>query len=454
MALKSKLFSGDPKLEAAAVSDPAHIVPGARGDHVSKIQLALIQLDGAVIDADGAYGPATAAAVLAYKTKRSIINTTYQTTPDNIVGKMTMASLDAELAQREQPVPVPTGKKVEIKPLTFAVARPPRSAALNFLISNSALALAAPKIIPSSGSNSNVVMELRRNSQGRILVENGAPGEISIADTSIAKIGQDAPLPPGQSELVVTDSQPFKVFSGKQLGRTTITVKTAFGTSASIDVVVKTFQSLPKFTPGVNHNHAPSGQYAKVQANPNNAPSIEGKVLEIACPFTDEIGLVNLAKRTTFGDKPIALKHLDFYLTDGKGADFNEDANIKDWLTRDSGIRARLKKEIFPPGRKPVGQGHFEFDQGEYAVEDFRFAFGGIDRVDFEVDFSQDTVRVFFQDRYEWHPVYPFYSKFADDVLRPTNCLHAALVELKSKGAADFWMKGEAEVSLSSIIAP
>lgn len=79
MALQSQLFRGDPTLETAAASDPAHIVPGATGEHVRKIQLALIQLDGAAIDLDGKYGPATAAAVLAYKRKRNIINRTYQT---------------------------------------------------------------------------------------------------------------------------------------------------------------------------------------------------------------------------------------------------------------------------------------------------------------------------------------------------------------------------------------
>jgi hypothetical protein len=99
MALQSQLLGGDALLEAAAVSDLAHIVPGARGEHVRKIQLALIQLDGAPIDADGSYGPATAAAVLAYKQKRNIINFSYQSQADNIVGKMTLASLDKELAQ-------------------------------------------------------------------------------------------------------------------------------------------------------------------------------------------------------------------------------------------------------------------------------------------------------------------------------------------------------------------
>jgi hypothetical protein len=40
MPRQSRLFRGDPKPEAAAVSDVALIVPGAKGDHVLKIQLA------------------------------------------------------------------------------------------------------------------------------------------------------------------------------------------------------------------------------------------------------------------------------------------------------------------------------------------------------------------------------------------------------------------------------
>jgi peptidoglycan hydrolase-like protein with peptidoglycan-binding domain len=68
MALESEFFRGDPKLEAAAVSDPAHILPGAKGAHVGKVQQALIQLDGARIDGNeleqSLYGPSTANAVL------------------------------------------------------------------------------------------------------------------------------------------------------------------------------------------------------------------------------------------------------------------------------------------------------------------------------------------------------------------------------------------------------
>ena len=40
MALQSKLFRGDPKLEACLVNDKAHVLQGARGEHVSKLQQA------------------------------------------------------------------------------------------------------------------------------------------------------------------------------------------------------------------------------------------------------------------------------------------------------------------------------------------------------------------------------------------------------------------------------
>jgi hypothetical protein len=105
LALLSRLFRSDSKLEAAAVSAPAHIVPGAAGPHVAKIQLALIKLDGADIDSveleNARYGPSTADAVLSYKKKRDIVNRSYQKQADNIVGTMTIASMDREMVQRE-----------------------------------------------------------------------------------------------------------------------------------------------------------------------------------------------------------------------------------------------------------------------------------------------------------------------------------------------------------------
>jgi hypothetical protein len=130
MPLISQLMRGDPKLEACLVSDPAHIVQGARGPHVRKVQQALMLLSVADIASDEidreTYGPSTASAVLTFKTARRIINTAYQTRPDAIVGKMTIAALDRELAEFEKrqpvpPSPTPPNPIVEPKSRTFGI---------------------------------------------------------------------------------------------------------------------------------------------------------------------------------------------------------------------------------------------------------------------------------------------------------------------------------------------
>src|SRR5262249_5845654 len=114
MPLSSQLFQGDAALEAAANIDSAHITRGARGPHVEKIQTALNILDNAGLAVDGAYGPATANAVLNYKTKRNIINPSYQRSADNIVGKMTMAKLDEEMRAYETKPPA----RIELIPIS------------------------------------------------------------------------------------------------------------------------------------------------------------------------------------------------------------------------------------------------------------------------------------------------------------------------------------------------
>jgi hypothetical protein len=106
MPLVSKLFSGDPVFEKCLVEDKAHIPPGARGPHVAKIQFALATLAHYVVapgeSQSQTYGTSTTRGVLAYKRKRGIINPAYETKADDIVGKMTIASLDAEMARAER----------------------------------------------------------------------------------------------------------------------------------------------------------------------------------------------------------------------------------------------------------------------------------------------------------------------------------------------------------------
>jgi hypothetical protein len=200
------------------------------------------------------------------------------------------------------------------------------------------------------------------------------------------------------------------------------------------------------FHPGVSHGHTPSGKWADVQANPNS-----GFWENRACANFSPRRVVDMAIYWEFDDKPRALDHLHWYLSNGQGADYVEDANLDRLLRTDTGVQALLAGLI--PSSAPASgmfTSHVEVEQKHYHNRDFRFAFGAIDRLDFEVDFAAGTVHAWFQDRYEWHPVYPgLYAAFPGDVVRPTNCVHAALVELQTGGARDFWMKGEATVPLS-----
>lgn len=102
MPLVSLLLKDEPRLQACLVNDTAHVVPGATGRHVGLIQKVLLVLEKAPISAgelrSSLYGSTTTAAVLAYKRKRNIVNRAYQTTADNIVGKMTIAKMDNELS--------------------------------------------------------------------------------------------------------------------------------------------------------------------------------------------------------------------------------------------------------------------------------------------------------------------------------------------------------------------
>lgn len=205
------------------------------------------------------------------------------------------------------------------------------------------------------------------------------------------------------------------------------------------------------FTPGVIHNHQPSGKWHEVQKNPNSPGA--SPLLLLACKRMSPQDLVKTAIVQEFMDKPIALEHLNWYLRNGRGRDFVEDKLIELMLEQDNGVRTQIAARI--PSNQTTGTlaKHIKLEQTHYTSQDFRFAFGAIDRLDFEVDFDDQTIHVWFQDRYEWHPFYPnLYPSMTGDVARETNCVHAALVELKTAGAADFWMKGEATVPLKTVL--
>jgi peptidoglycan hydrolase-like protein with peptidoglycan-binding domain len=234
----------DTKLEAAAVSDQAHITKGARGDHVRKIQLALIRLNGAAIDDDGVYGPGTAAAVLAFKTRRNIVNRAYQRTADDIVGKMTIAALDAEMlvAERDDARPLriqavhPVTYETRFTPdyATYLGSRTPSASGAKTLVEPPNI------IVPPSGLFRT--MELREGGMGFFQVVDGIGGTVRCWDERIGRVfSADEPLAHGGTMRVSQSPQRFAVRAGAP-GRSTIQASkpsqtTWFGDMVSLVVV-------------------------------------------------------------------------------------------------------------------------------------------------------------------------------------------------------------------------
>ncbi len=467
MPLQSKLFSGDAKLEAAAVSDAAHITQGASGDHVRKIQLALSQIDGRGLDIDGQYGTATAAAVLAYKQKRMIVNASYQSTADNIVGRMTIARLDSELCDLEAPpepvvidVLQPQICKHRHSPmLSFAV---PASTIAGFASGTASRAAFAPSFGPGTPSIvPGPMIELEVGKVAKITVSNGKGAIVYWIDDLVVSVrtpgGKAGPLGPvlsnfetyevvaikaGAAVVVVnkTGAKPDSTKEAMNAASLTISVSQAGGTKYT-----------PTMTP---HNHRPTGgRWNKLLEDiwqPTDTP--EGQILDgmVKAGWSPE-KMVMATIVAKFLTKPVARAHLFWYLKDGQGKPFKEDDTIVKWINADPGIRKRIKRVITEArGRRgPRYRSFFEVEKTDYAdpdTNDFQFSYGHLDRVDIEIDWILDQVKIWFMDSYEWHPVAKgYYKQWPDDVARVNNVIHAALVEMKDKSAADYWMIGEAK---------
>jgi hypothetical protein len=93
-------YAGDKKLEAC-LNDQDRLTPGTRSESVRKVQIGLLK-DGADLGKDGpdgVYGPATARAVRAFKTKYNLGFEQYAN-----VGPGTMAKLDELCAFKPSPL--------------------------------------------------------------------------------------------------------------------------------------------------------------------------------------------------------------------------------------------------------------------------------------------------------------------------------------------------------------
>jgi hypothetical protein len=214
------------------------------------------------------------------------------------------------------------------------------------------------------------------------------------------------------------------------------------------------------FHPGVNHAHAPTGRWTDVQKSsgkqcsilrsralrsPTKLPGIaEAIAVECACANLSPSNVARVVRNTIMRLLPLGRKHFDHYVG-GSGADLR--VNLADILRRDRKFRAKLARNI-----RAHNVGHFKVNQSDYGVKDFQFAIGAIDRLDFEVDRRAGVVHVWFKDRYEWHPVGFGYKLLPGDGRRPSNCVHAAMVELKRSGAKDYWMIGDTTIPLSAVL--
>ncbi len=116
------------------------------------------------------------------------------------------------------------------------------------------------------------------------------------------------------------------------------------------------------------------------------------------CANSEPATVVRLATWKEFDDKPIALAHLNHYLSTRGGKDFIEDTNIDTMLRADTGVQSEFASRI-PTGRSSgTISDNFKLEQSSYRFQDFRYAFGAIDRFDFEADFTAGTLHAWFQD--------------------------------------------------------
>jgi hypothetical protein len=166
--LRSDEFKDDPELDACATKPSAHLQVGSHpGPHISKIQLALERLrpSGPAISATEksamAYGATTAAAVLHYKRTHvpPIVNSTYQSAPDPIVGQMTIRAMDDDLFG------TPLASRNDVADRALASSRDSLRAALLHLrtLRDDIRVLPAPSDPAFGGAMVNLLTKHKRN---------------------------------------------------------------------------------------------------------------------------------------------------------------------------------------------------------------------------------------------------------------------------------------------------
>lgn len=182
-----------------------------------------------------------------------------------------------------------------------------------------------------------------------------------------------------------------------------------------------------------------------------------GPVSEAACwAMTDE-QLYQLFIDYYFMFQPNARAHLVHYRI-GQGTPYAE--NVNDLFVANPRIRLRIARLIHQQitanggrliGGVLIGRGVDDgqeppIRQQDYDSEDWRNANGNIDEVRWSLigtynPRGYNTFNITIRDPYEWH----------DQEGRATQCIHAAFIRLKRRGAADYITEGKARILLPPI---
>ncbi|MCA9190851.1 MAG: hypothetical protein KDB03_03775 [Planctomycetales bacterium] len=365
MVLRSKMLQGNSKLEAASVSHSAHIVQGAKGPHVGLIQRALIKLNRQAIDREELrlqfFGNSTATAVLAFKNQRQIVNRSYQSRADNIVGIMTMAAIDQELCIAEStPIAttlVPTSPPPKFVHRPASVVQPSVRLAFSF---HSPI----PPQIPHFDQGGLVTsMELEVNQTGLFQVVNGGGESVYCRDPDIAKVFSPQSPADYNWEWIVDNPQTLGV-RGLKPGRTTIEVTQSNSMGAptgfvKLDLVVKprSLASLwnAQITPTLND---------PLSYNPWMDPEL-GECVAISGPILKIDGTVNPVASIVPADYEIGF--MQALLQSKMTADYVDGEGRKNWQfeigesqlpVRDSekGAKPWMKQSAFKSLAAPDGR--------------------------------------------------------------------------------------------------
>jgi len=159
---------------------------------------------------------------------------------------------------------------------------------------------------------------------------------------------------------------------------------------------------------------------------PTSDADLKGGV-DCACAFGPPNVAAEAAKLLLAHAGPLAPAVYQHFLS-GTGAEWTH-IDIADMLQRDAGVRQKIHSAM-----SGALTGTTRVEQSDYQVEDFCFAFGAIDCVQWVVKLPPRTkrrdttpVKIAMLDYYEFHPGRPGISQ----------CAHAACVELVARGSAN-----------------